>query len=160
MQLSCAFLLLLVVAAGGNFVVEQPSSSLLFRHERMIWLATRVRVHLVKIPVWDSSHVSSTHFVFIPLMQVYRISIWMGRYKAATPKPTLLWSSTHAITGFWSHRKFGMKQFKQKRGQPKLKPTKQYVDKQGQRKWQGTADLTKTGMLNLTFMLMLYLQSN
>ena len=81
-------------------------------------------------------------------IQVYRISIWMGRYKAPTPKPTLLWSSTHAITGFWSHRKFGMKKFKAKKGGPKLRPTKQYVDKSGKRRWAGTRDLVKTGRLN------------
>ena len=31
-------MLLLTVAAGGNFVVEQPRSSLFFRHPRMVWL--------------------------------------------------------------------------------------------------------------------------
>ena len=42
--LRVAFLLLLVIASGGNFIVEQPRSSLLFRHERMQWLAGRLRV--------------------------------------------------------------------------------------------------------------------
>ena len=73
----------------------------------------------------------------------------MGRFQAATPKPSLLWSSTMAISGFWSHRKFSIKDFKKKRqGQAKLKPTKQYVDKAGKRRWTGTSDLTKTGMLD------------
>ena len=73
----------------------------------------------------------------------------MGRFQAATPKPTLLWSSTYAITGFWSHRKFGIKDFNKKRkGRAKLKPTKKYVDKAGVPRWTGTSDLTKTGTLN------------
>lgn len=44
-----AFLMLLVASLGGNFVVEQPRSSLLFQHERMVWLCNQI-----KVPVSDS----------------------------------------------------------------------------------------------------------
>ena len=71
----------------------------------------------------------------------------MGRFKATTPKPSLLWSSTYAITGFWSHRKFSIKEFKKRQTGPKLKPTKKYLDKAGVARWTGTSDLTKTGTL-------------
>ena len=47
--LRCAFLLALVIAAGGNFVVEQPHSSLLFRHDRMRWLCQRVKAFCIQL---------------------------------------------------------------------------------------------------------------
>ena len=134
-------MMILIVALGGNWVVEQPKSSLLFRHERMQWLCTKLKAGLTKA-------LSLKIFANLALLQVYRVSIWMGRFMAATPKPTLLWSSTPAICGFWSSRKFSLKKFKVKsENRASLKPTIQYCDKAGRKRWQGTSDLTKTGTL-------------
>lgn len=114
-----ALLALLVTALGGNWVIEQPRSSLLFQHERFQWLCKRFKI--------------------------FRICIWMGSFNAPTPKPTLLWSSTAAISGFWTGR-FHLKDFKEKENRAGyLKPVRRYTDSKGRRKYQGTRDLTKTG---------------
>ena len=102
-----------------------------------------------------SSRLAGPNLVWVfankALMQVYRVSIWMGKFLSATPKPTLLWSSTSAISGFWSCRKFSLKKFKAKaEHRPSLKPTIQYRDKAGRKRWQGTSDLTKTQILGIT----------
>lgn len=39
-----ALLSLLIAARGGTFLVEQPGSSLLFHHPRMVWLCSRLVV--------------------------------------------------------------------------------------------------------------------
>ena len=149
LRLRCARMCLLVVALGGNFVVEQPKSSLLFRHERMQWLCTKLKASGTKSCLGVCQQ--SPWFANIALMQVYRVSIWMGKFLSATPKPTLLWSSTSAISGFWSCRKFSLKKFKAKaEHRPSLKPTIQYRDKAGRKRWQGTSDLTKTQILGIT----------
>ena len=73
----------------------------------------------------------------------------MGQYGAPTPKPTLLWSSTPTIFGFWSG-KFKMSLFKAKTSKVAgPKPVIRYKDKEGRTKWQGTRDLTKTATLEV-----------
>ena len=81
--------------------------------------------------------------------QVYKVSLWLGQYKAATAKRITLWSSTPRVSGFWSSKKFNMKEFKKAQSRKKqvLKPTIAYVDSQGKKRWKGTSDLTKTGTL-------------
>ena len=45
-SMRCSFILLLTIAAGGNWILEQPRSSLLFRHPRMRWVC---QCHKVRI---------------------------------------------------------------------------------------------------------------
>ena len=73
----------------------------------------------------------------------------MGHYEAATPKPTMLWSSTPTIFGFWNG-KFNMNLFKAKKADVGgTKPVIRYKDKEGRKRWQGTRDLTRTATLDV-----------
>ena len=70
---------------------------------------------------------------------------WYGRDASRLPRPSLLFFGPAPMLslGFWSHRKFCIKDLNKKRkGRAKPKPTKQHVDK------TGTSDLTKTGTLS------------
>ena len=51
--------------------------------------------------------------------QVYKVSLWLGQYKAATAKRITLWSSTPRVSGFWSSKKFNMKEFKKAQSRQK-----------------------------------------
>ena len=92
-----------------------------------------------------------SHICIYMLAKVYKVSLWLGRFKAATAKRITLWSSTPRISGFWSNKKFNLKQFRktQQRRKKALQPTIAYVDSEGKRRWKGTKDLTKTGSLGL-----------
>ena len=80
-------------------------------------------------------------------VKVYKISIWLGQYLAATAKRVTLWSSTSKIGGFFCSKKFSFKEFRsqQRRRGVALKPTIKYRDASGKMRWKGTSDLTKTG---------------
>lgn len=149
----CALLGLLVVACGGHVVYEQPRSSLLLRHERMMWLCRRITASLLLQGVFLDVYVevscrafNASIEAFDPPSQVFRINIWMWNFGAKTPKRTSLWSSSSAIQGFWPHKKLNKREYQGKRDKT-FQPTKRYVDGRGKPRWQGTSDLTKTGRL-------------
>ena len=118
LEIRSAFLMALVVCLGGNFVAEQPKSSLLFECKRMKWLCSKLKARLAETQ--DVNRMLMLLLLLFLLLlllflnvldnmalaQVYRVSIWMGNFLSDTPKPTLLWSSTPAIRGFWSSRRF------------------------------------------------------
>lgn len=59
----CAFLGLLVYACGGHFVYEQPRSSLLFRHARMMWLCQKITAPKIAIELILFCHMARVLFV-------------------------------------------------------------------------------------------------
>ena len=64
----------LIVAMQCVFVMEQPSTSLLYRHPRFQDLCK--------------------------LLPIYRSSFWMAKYGAQSPKRTVLWGNTKGIKEF------------------------------------------------------------
>jgi hypothetical protein len=62
------------------------------------------------------------------------------------PKRSVLWSSNAAIVGFWTG-KLKMNAVKQRRARSKgCKPVQQSIDKHGKKRFNGTPDLTATGI--------------
>ncbi|CAE7839921.1 unnamed protein product [Symbiodinium sp. CCMP2592] len=115
----CALLCLVIVATGGNFIVEQPASSLLFRHDRMRWLCQRLRV--------------------------YKVALWMGQFNSKTPKRTMLWSST-SIVSLFLNKRFSLKQYRAaaKKKNSVIKPVRRYKNANGCACWTGTTQLKDT----------------
>ncbi|CAJ1361995.1 unnamed protein product [Effrenium voratum] len=110
-----AFICLLAHALNHSFAVEQPRSSLLWRHSRFLWLLERV-------PVW-------------------KLHLWMGSWGSKSPKASTLWCNRPWISGFWTSAKLDMRKFDEHK-QKGFRPTKRYVDKAGLRRWTGTKQLT------------------
>lgn len=75
-QMVARFILLalLIYAKKGCWTLEQPKSSLLFRHTRFQWLLRR--------------------------LVVFRKSFWMKHWGAKTPKRTVMWSSSKNVRWF------------------------------------------------------------
>lgn len=87
-----------------------------------------------------------------PLAQVFKCQFWMWHYESRTPKPTVLWSSSRAITKFWvgKLKRAQVKAEQQKRNPDQRgPPVKRWIDKEGRERFKGTFDLRATGSLVL-----------
>ncbi|CAK9096788.1 Uncharacterized protein SCF082_LOCUS45422 [Durusdinium trenchii] len=78
--------LLLIIARGSTFVIEQPNSSLLYRHPRFNAL--------------------------MRLTTVFKQSFWMSGWGGKTPKRTVLWSNSSAVRVFKTKPKHRVKRGK------------------------------------------------
>ena len=72
----------------------------------------------------------------------------MWHYESRTSKPTVLWSSSRAITKFW----LGKLKRAEVRAQAEIRnpcrrgpPVKRWIDKEGRKRFKGTNELTATG---------------
>ena len=82
------------------------------------------------------------------LGQVYKCKFWMWHYSARTPKPTMLWSASAAVTGFWLRklkRAEVLAAEKERNPAGAQAPCRHYKDSEGQAKFQGTDQLQITG---------------
>ncbi|CAE7652058.1 unnamed protein product [Symbiodinium microadriaticum] len=68
----------------------------------------------------------------------------MWHYESRTPKPTVLWSSSRAITKFWLgrlKRSEVLAKAEHRNPQRRGPPVKRWQDKEGRSRFQGTFDL-------------------
>ena len=90
----------LILAKKAVWVLEQPTSSIIWYHPRMRQLLYSSKAFNVvmlcelpcRAPLTDSSSTC--------LMQAWRASFWMLRYGSRTPKHTRLWSNSKGIAKF------------------------------------------------------------
>ena len=86
------------MSIGCHWTLEQPSSSLLYRHRRFqefcqkTFVARLCYVHTYMYPHRSLPECSAS--------KVYRQFFWMGRLGAPTPKRSVLYSSSKAIFTF------------------------------------------------------------
>ena len=89
--LRCGLLLILVVAAGGNWVVEQPRSSLLFRHPRMVWVCKRLKALKELLNTCQHQYAWGLINMHRKLVDGCRSSRWWYGWDASRlPRPSLL----------------------------------------------------------------------
>ena len=74
--------------------------------------------------------------------EVYRLDLWMGSYRSKTPKRSSLWSNREVVGLFFSAVRGNVA-----RKDRNFKPTEQYLDSAGRKRFKGTKDVTKTGFL-------------
>ena len=98
---------ILCLAKHGVFIVEQPRSSLLYRHPRFQLLLKVCRASWIDIEmhgnvtqgILGSSCMRYTGFVD-QLSKVWRIAFWMKRFGSRSPKRTILYANTRGIRHF------------------------------------------------------------
>ena len=164
-----ALLLLLVGVLSGVFVVEQPSSSLLFRHPRLQWVCGIVRVTCQDSPSmgtlgsWGSCsfhiitnmHPSSVFRMYIVhgpqiLSQVFRCNFWMAFFNSRSPKRTSLWSNSRLVSKFWLGKLTKKVREEQKKKYPNFQTTVKYKDAGGRTRFHGSKQLRSTQNLVCT----------
>lgn len=119
----CSMLLLLVSAAGSVWLLENPASSLVMRHDRMQWLMATLKKYG---------------------LQTFRQSFWMAHYHHANCKRTKIWSTSRAI---WK-LDFGKLSAEKKKQHPS-DTTKRYLNAEGKIRFSGTPSLKKSQPLGL-----------
>ena len=80
--------------------------------------------------------------------QVYKCKFWMWHYGARTPKPTIIWSGSSGIQGFWTRqlkRSEVRAEEKQRNPSSLPAPVHRYEDAAGQSKFHGTVSMKMTG---------------
>ncbi|CAK9051288.1 unnamed protein product [Durusdinium trenchii] len=123
-----ALLCIATYAFFGTWIIEQPNSSILFQTKRM-------------------QHVCG-------LMQVFKSGFWMWHYKARTQKRTMLWSPSKLIGKFWRgklNRAEYLRDRDSRNPDHKPPPCRQYRDKSGRKRFQGTSSLRDTGTYTYQF---------
>ncbi|CAJ1363253.1 unnamed protein product, partial [Effrenium voratum] len=104
-------LLLLVAAVSGVWVVEQPSTSMLFSHDRFRWLVDS----LEKLK-----------------MRVFSQTFWMRSWGHPTAKRTVAFSNSALIGGL------NAGSLKRQQLQSDVKTTRKYTTKEGRKGFSGT----------------------
>ena len=144
----------LIISRGGVWLIEQPSSSLLYRHprfEELLKMQTVVR-HLKNkgFVFCFSDTLRDTVHSWISLgfqaksswrrrwPQVFKQSFWMQGWGSKTPKRTVLWSNSTAIRLF----KTGAQHSKPKKNKVDL--TGKYRDRTGRLRYKGNRHLKQS----------------
>ena len=131
--------LILVMAKNGTWVLEQPFSSLVFRHPRFQQLLKYTTVPWLYL---DRCCRETNNMIFrftIPA-QVYRQAFWMAGWGGCTPKRTVLWSNSTGIRWFATTQKYG--RMKKRMGSKKQKKLADvYFDSRGQKRYKGNSNL-------------------
>lgn len=142
--------MMLVMAKQGVWVLEQPSTSLVFRLRRFQKILRMCRaswMHNQFSFVGTIWLVLLLHAWFIGILwlkdrpaQVYKQSFWMRAYGAATPKRTTLWSNSTGVR-FFATSKQCIQKMKAAKG-PKLADS--YIDHRGHKRFKGNRFLKKS----------------
>lgn len=114
----CVLLLLAVISMNGIYILEQPSSSLIMMHERMVWLQ---------------------HLLESLLMRMFLQRFWMKGLGHQTPKRTVLFSNTAWLVEFSFASKLKKQQLTSE-----VKTTDQYTSKSGRKRFKGNGNLKAT----------------
>lgn len=134
----------LIICRGGVFVIEQPATSVVFRHPRFnellklvteTWLldmSTYVCLNHEKLRL--QKPLLFKHW--IPL-KVYKQSFWMQGWGGKTPKRTTLWSNSSAIRLF----KTGSEHSKTSKLMKGKGLTDRYKDRSGRWRFKGNSRL-------------------
>ena len=158
-------LLLLVQAVGGFFVLEQPSSSLLTRHDRFRWLVRHwqqfgmkvsylISMWLPKISLYNADNLGyvGTLKTKIPpanlywfAAQVFYQDFWMKAWGHVTAKRTYVLSNSHLIKSLDSGA------MKRKELYSEVSTTDRYESQDGRKSFKGNANLKGTQFLSLQF---------
>lgn len=120
----CSFLLLLITAAGSVWLLENPSSSILMKHDRMQWL--------IKILKRAG-------------LLVYRQGFWMAHFAHPNFKLTKIWSTSSRV---WK-LDFG-KLTPEMRSKHSSNTTKRYTNTKGEHRFTGTKELKSSQSLGRT----------
>lgn len=151
----------LIICRGGVFVIEQPATSVVFRHPRFnellklvteTWLldmSTYVCLNREKLRL--QKPLLFKHW--IPL-KVYKQSFWMQGWGGKTPKRTTLWSNSSAIRLF----KTGSEHSKTSKLMKGKGLTDRYKDRSGRWRFKGNSRL-KGSQQNYTLQWLLFLYS-
>ena len=101
----------LLMSKGAHWTLEQPATSLMYRHKRFQEMCTRVRATCLK-GAWLAENLEHTHCCYAlgefclvagRESEVYKQAFWMGRLGSPTPKRSILWSSSSSI---WKFRRY------------------------------------------------------
>ena len=157
-----ALLALLTALLGGYFVIENPASSFICWHPDLVWMIGAMRragireTHIAlnescNYPKWALNLAStcsemgfrvigSGNAKMIPWSEpckVYKVVFYMQEFGSSTPKRTMLLTNARSV-----HRLSKVKG----KGKAKLGETlcHKYLDKKGQRAFQGTPALKKS----------------
>ena len=138
-------LLQLCTARHGVCVLEQPGSSVLEYYPTWLYFLRCLYEfygmasvgYLVSVCFIAVKHLIIYICGIIP-SQVRRVSWWMSRYGAPSPKRQYAWANSPAILRL----DVGWKRMK-----PTLKTCEQYLNKKGKKCWKGTAKLKSTEIL-------------
>lgn len=137
---------------GGVWVVEQPSTSLLFRHPRLQWLCKLMPVtsldNVSGILAWQCIQDHIGRRSLTSLAQVYRCNFWMLFFKSPSPKRTSLWSSSSQIKRFWLGKLTKKIREDHKKQNPDFATVIKYVDKAGRKRYHGSKQLRSTQTLD------------
>ena len=101
--------IIFLLSKQGVFVVEQPRSSLLYRHPRFQTILRMVRATCLFTGIGLSWH-EDVRAVLVSCVliylrnQVWKISFYMRALGAPTPKRTTLWANSQGLRGFSSCR--------------------------------------------------------
>ena len=137
--------MLYITCCGGVWVLEQPNSSLVMSHDRMVWLLELLSSKL------DMPE-PSLHILFLLLSclgenftcgggsatpaKVYRQRFWMCHWKHFSPKRSKVWSISFAISAL-DRGKLANHQKKEN----KTPTTTRYMDGSGKARFKGTKAL-------------------
>ncbi|CAL1163803.1 unnamed protein product [Cladocopium goreaui] len=114
-------LILINVAMLGTYWIEQPSSTLIMLHERMVWLLDLLeRLN----------------------MRMFRQLFWMRALQHPTPKRTILFSNSRWISLFSFAARMKKHQLRSQ-----IETTDTYFNKEGKKRFKGNASLKKTQTL-------------
>lgn len=152
MAARAALICCLVTVLGGVWVVEQPSTSLLFRHPRLQWLCKLMPVtsldNVSGILAWQCIQDHIGRRSLTSLAQVYRCNFWMLFFKSPSPKRTSLWSSSSQIKRFWLGKLTKKIREDHKKQNPDFATVIKYVDKAGRKRYHGSKQLRSTQTLD------------
>ena len=133
----------LIEAMEGKYLVEQPASSLLWRHPRLEEHARRTCVHSsVFVCVMYCLHIPCISHALCRPSQVWRQSFWMRIYGAPTLKRTKIWSNSKKIRKLRTR-----KLVKQDRTSVKVKLAKVSVSQGGKKCFTGDKKLLKKSQI-------------
>lgn len=134
----------LIISRGGVFVIEQPATSVVFRHPRfneLLHLVTETRLLDISTIVCLNHEKIKVRFVLFVLFKhripfkVYKQSFWMQGWGGKTPKRTTLWANSAAIRLF----KTGSEHSKTSKMMKGKGLTDRYKDKSGRWRFKGNS---------------------
>ena len=123
----------LVMSKGGCWVLEQPSSSLVFRLPRFQALLQHIRATLLMSYSFCSLsdfavEEDSSSPACMCQTQVFKQRFYMGAYESKTPKATTVWSNSKAIF------RLATEAWKAPPKKKKVKLVDTYIDRNGKQR--------------------------
>ena len=135
--------IILLLAKGGVFVLEQPHSSLVFRHPRfqkllrlttVSWLKwSKLKFYKCKGCLVELYSIIELQHVWSPT-EIFKQSFWMRGWGGTTPKRTTLWSNSRGVRFFSTNAKHC-------RRNKKVKLADSYKDSKGRKRYKGNSNM-------------------